>query len=830
MRTYKVKSGDTLGNIALQHGVQASDIQGLNPMITDPNQIKPGWDLKLPQTPPQPTLPPPMHADSTTSVALKGQAPCNEELVDVAHITGEPHFYVLTEKESKALKKEIDAVQQLMDELHQSLANALPTIQCKKPQDPKASCACARCVKEDWAVKAEGAGLLTLVATPKPNVAAPLFTDQDLQGRLASLQEVRDWYQAYEPSSFGTTQFEANWKSLQSKQVVELDGEIGKLRAQLATQKKAEPEDSSTNASSATPDLKHGKGRSIEAQRGRQTRIGMDVVEIILFSDPSRRHYIPVRYRDTSSWSVSASTRIMAGKSLKEVSKDLIKDIRSGISDGRKASALGNLELTLKTWSTKDDCMLNALHQEVSWTSSENDASPYAVSAEAHALRFAASASAGVNDWNPKEGSINVGIKGNAAFSLAEASASLNSYFPGQGGYVANMAYINAEGKEVLHPIGVFRLHGKLELSCFAGAKAGGEAGVKTQYKPSETPAGATALLGTPDMEVGRSGNIGVKADAFAGAQAGGVLSGAFEWVEPDKQGMGKPVVGQANATSSWAKLAEIKVEGNAAVGVGLSGEFGISTADNRLAFNCKGSLVFGPGAGGGFATVVDIEQVGKLTLLFCNALADMDYRHVIDVSKDAFSYMASGLYQVATSPVEQIIKGFDDSASKMRDWWTAREASKIEAQNLATYVIHHKVDKVMLVRGQPLPFGLLPPETLGPMVYLLTEGFVESFNEQQEEALVILLSEIRRWRHFIEMLEHCSPKADRVNAMVSLERINALLDGHEQNQFNRFIDGLAVNQASDSPARMAWNPSNAWRKERVLVAARNSGKFDGLV
>ena len=64
---------------------------------------------------------------------------------------------------------------------------------------------------------------------------------------------------------------------------------------------------------------------------------------------------------------------------------------------------------------------------------------------------------------------------------------------------------------------------------------------------------------------------------------------------------------------------------------------------------------------------------------------------------------------------------------------------------------------------------------------------------------------------------------------MASLERINALLIGHEQDQFNRFIDNLAINQTSDSTFRLAWTPSNAWRKEKVLMAAQYSGRFDGL-
>ena len=311
-------------------------------------------------------------------------------------------------------------------------------------------------------------------------------------------------------------------------------------------------------------------------------------------------------------------------------------------------------------------------------------------------------------------------------------------------------------------------------------------------------------------------------------------LSGSFDWVDPDKQGTGKIIAGQANASSKWVKLAEVKTEGNVALGIDGGGECGFSIADNRLAFNCKASVVLGPGAGGGFATVVDLEQVGKLTLLFCNALADMDYRHLLGVTEEAFKYMVSGLYQVATSPVKKIIEGFEDGREEMLAWWEDRQATKAEAEALADYLIRHKTDKIMRIQGQDIPLSLLPPETIGPMVYLLTEGvaarWIGSFNEKQEQALVILLSEVRRWRQFIEVLEHCSLDGKKVKAMRSLERINALLNGYEQEQFNRFIDSLAINQAPDSPFRVAWTPSNAWRKEKVLVAAQNSGRFDGLV
>ena len=35
---------------------------------------------------------------------------------------------------------------------------------------------------------------------------------------------------------------------------------------------------------------------------------------------------------------------------------------------------------------------------------------------------------------------------------------------------------------------------------------------------------------------------------------------------------------------------------------------------------------------------------------------------------------------------------------------------------------------------------------------------------------------------------------------------------------------------ATNLSARVSWKPSNAWRKEKILLAARNSSRFDGLV
>ena len=497
------------------------------------------------------------------------------------------------------------------------------------------------------------------------------------------------------------------------------------------------------------------------------------------------------------------------------------------------SSPIGALEAKLVGWTSKEDNLLNALHKETNWTSNSDDSAPYAVSSEAHALRFAASASAGVNNWNPAEGNIEVGAKASAAFSLAEGSVSLTSFFPSQGGHPLRLRYRNAAGQQVDCPLGVIRLQGKVELSCFVGAHAQASAGVSVRYKPGDEGAGgATALLGSPHIEPSRGGNIGLKGDAFAGAQAGGAVSGALQWVEPSNQGRGTIVRGQSNASSSWSSLAEIKAEASAAFGAGIGGEFGITIANDRLAVNCKGRLVFGPGASGGFSTVVDLEKTYALLKLVCEALADVDYRYLLGVSEDAFNYMAWGLYKIASAPLDTTVQAFEMGRLEISQWWRRRSVSKVEAENLARYLL---TNHAVLINGKRLALDKLPPQTVGPMLYVLSESYVESFQEYQEKAIVLLLSHLyRRWRQFIEAMEHCSPNGAKVNAMESLNRLNRLLDGRQQQEFNRFIEQLAVCGLpgavdASSNVMLAWTPTEAWRKRDVLIAARSSGQFDGL-
>ncbi|VXC49018.1 LysM domain-containing protein [Pseudomonas sp. 9Ag] len=833
---YIVRAGDTLGSIAKAHGTSPANIQAANPIIKDRDKIQAGWKLSIPgeamsasapTSKPQATpaklaasLPPAKHAGDSSSAAVKSAPPCADELVDVVHFTADAdRLFVLTEAQAKELKTEVDLVQKLMDEFH-GIVSAATAVPCKKTAaHSDAACTCTGCKKADWAKKAGEVGLLRLDDRPKAVTAEPVVTEADIQGKIGELQQARDFFLTYD--SFVAARsgqmhnvIEGNWRKLCEKKVAQLNAEIGTLQGQLKAQG---PQSGETFAGGGKPDSNstYTSKRTFEAGAGRQT--SHYIQEVIILSRPDRRYYVRAQFwtRVKRTWAHKASARILREKPFSPAMvKDLFDDIKKAIGDSAKAGPLGKVEAKLWTIKTKEDHPLNALRCELyKFETKQADGDRYALSAEAQALRFAASASAGIKSFNPAKGEIDVGVKCEAAFALAEGKITTTTYFPSRAGSTLQISYRNAVGKPVRHSFGSFRLNGSLELSCFAGAKGSLEAGVKTGKGAAEGPSGALALLGTPSIDASKAGGrLGLKAEGFAGAEAGGALSGAVEWLPPADYGKGAGNSGTlTSGNSGWSALAQVKAEGNLALGIGFEGDFGVSLHEGYFALTCKANLVFGPGAGGGFGTVVDLEKIWDLAMLVCQTLSQVEYRFLLSVKPDAFRTLSQMLYKAALEPgqtVEQVIAAGADS---LLQWWQTREAGIAEAEKLTMAIL---AQGQIVVGGRMVNIGLLPPQTLGPMLWTLTESYVgHTHSPAQEAAIVQLLSRIRRWRHMLETLEHMSKSAKKVKATDSLERINSFLVGKQQDDFNRFLDGLALHgQPTQPAAAYAWDVRDSLR------------------
>lgn len=846
--SYVVQSGDTLGAIAKTHGVSVADIQAANPIIRDRDRIQAGWKLSIPgaslttasanmtdapsaQKQKTTELPSPQHAGNCSSSSVKGAPPCSDEVLDVVHFTGDGNqLFVLTEAQSRELKTEVDRVQALMDEFHGIVAAATGGQCLKTAAKPEAACSCAACKKREWARKAEEAGLLELKPVPPPP-AVPDTREAAIQAQIAELQQARDFFQGYGRLAALRhghihNSVENNWRTLCARKVAQIEAEIAALQARLPAS--TGPKDSETFAGGGKPDANsaYSRSRSVETGRGSATRHG--IREVIIFSRPDRRYYVSARFmeRVTTRWNYKLNTQVMREKPFgPALARELMDEIKKQIGESAKAGPLGKLEGKLSLWKSQDDNLLNTLHQELyKYESPQRDNDRFALSAEAHALRFAASASAGIRSFNPKKGEIDVGVKCEAAFSLAEGKVTTTTYFPNRAGSTLQISYRNALGQPVRHSFGSFRLNGSLELSCFAGVKGGVEAGVKTGKGAAEGPSGALALLGAPSIDASRAGGrAGLKAEGFAGAEAGGALSGAVEWLPPADFGKGSSNPGAlTSGNSNWNALAQIKAEGNLALGIGFEGDFGIGLEEGKFTIDCKANLVFGPGAGGGFGTVVDLEKVWDLVVLVCETLNKVEYRQLVSVQEQAFLAMSQLLYKAALSPGEAVESLIVEGVAALSLWWDRREAGMAEATLLTKGILQYKAIKV---GPRLMPIDKLPPETIGPMLWVLTESYVGNANNlEQEQAIVELLSRVRRWRHLLEVLEHMSFDGRKVNATDSLNRINSFLVDKQQDDFNRYLDELALQGQPSVPAsRYAWNVSESLvygEQKRFLLAS----------
>ncbi len=219
---------------------------------------------------------------------------------------------------------------------------------------------------------------------------------------------------------------------------------------------------------------------------------------------------------------------------------------------------------------------------------------------------------------------------------------------------------------------------------------------------------------------------------------------------------------------------------------------------------------------------MVDLEKVWDLVVLVCETLNKVEYRQLVSVQEQAFLAMSQLLYKAALSPGEAVESLIVEGVAALSLWWDRREAGMAEATLLTKGILQYKAIKV---GPRLMPIDKLPPETIGPMLWVLTESYVGNANNlEQEQAIVELLSRVRRWRHLLEVLEHMSFDGRKVNATDSLNRINSFLVDKQQDDFNRYLDELALQGQPSVPAsRYAWNVSESLvygEQKRFLLAS----------
>lgn len=791
-QTYTIKPGDTLLQIAVDQQVEFTELLVLNPQYqSNPDFIRAGDVLVLPEVLQTPSIkpdysiePPELSREISEKGGICSDPECKPmEVCDVLFVTGDQptEYYCLDKTSQSLLLEEMTFTEQLIQNYKEVLDSA--------PSDDNLTQQALQehaLKKKAWLENAVYAGAIKVEKnTPTAGVAAEANpqkpTQHYIESKITELNKRKRMVSTY-ASYFS----EPSTRQLQKQVIERIEAEVKSLSTLL--DKPPIPESSHKQQ----VDLNNFQEGTFKRPPPRR-----HIVEVWVASQ-NKLVYLRADFfeREKKRWiqnpEKTAVTKALAKRDWQGLKNALLEDIKKGINEDIQAA---KLEAIFKHWQA-DGWKVHEWKATQQLFDDEGEVL-MAVTEEAQLLRFAAQASVKA-ELSPKKGKVDLGFKADASFALAEGAVSLTRYFPYESGYSVVLSYTDANKQPAEYPFGCFRAKLNLLLSCFVGAMVNG------QFNITNTPskhAGHQVLL-APSVGLGTtpSSGVGVKADIFGGAQVGGQIEGGLEWQAPPDLEQGKTFI--------FETLAKVAASGNVALGAGASWDFQLSFYDGKFHFNCSGRLVFGPGASGGFGTEINVEQLWNLALVIFKGLRVIDYRILSNIDDIAYKHIMHSSYaafvaEFIESPHEALKKALTQTQQSIESWWAKRVTEwendskrKQEAERLAERIVSSIQPQGCLVTGE-VAFDELFPETIGIMLNTLVTTFYFSFEEKQETAIyILLLGTVRTWRRFEEILSRMNvtgKKQSGDKAMFdNLARINAILDGEQQDSFNRWVLTLA--------------------------------------
>lgn len=516
--TYSVKEGDTLLGIAIEQNIAFTDLLALNPQCQlNPDLIYPASLITLP-TPVEPVEPelsiePVAKLRPLEAGCVMGKPACKGvDACDVLFVTGEgpKQYYVLDEHAQTLVKQEIATMDKLMEDYRAVLDKAPDN---KEASEADIAMHLSR--KLAWVATATNAGAIALA----PSKAAPKKTQpqnaQYVTSKISELQRTRQLLADYVPMFS-----ESSMTILRTKRLQSIDSDIATLSAKIPTQ--ASPESSVKKGIEF--DKLHSRSGQVSSRGGQR-----QIVEVMLVSE-NRLVYIRSEFleREQRSWHTNPTqtrfSQLIANRDVAGIQQALFDDIHDGLVKDRKNGMLGKLEGNIKKWEAPGWKWEEWKRTEKLWKNEDGD-TRFAVSSEAQLLRFAAQASVKTS-FEAETGKVDIGIGGDATFSLAEGKVEGNYFMPYKKGYALTLAYRDGNKQAATYSFGCFRGNISVALSCFAGVTVNGEAKISNKEEAS----GSGILLNpSTRIAINKTGGIGVKAEGFAGAQVGGQVAGALE-------------------------------------------------------------------------------------------------------------------------------------------------------------------------------------------------------------------------------------------------------------------------------------------------------------
>lgn len=807
-QSYIVQSGDTLLKIAIDNDVPFTTLLELNPKYQpNPDLIHVGDSIRLPEEVEdeeveqdyliEPVKPRPVSDTCTLMAAPECEA---KEVHDVLFVTGvhKTEFYCVDEKALKFIKEEVRETNKLIQGYVDLVNTTLNAESATKEQ----IAAHAR-KRQAWLEAANYAGAIFLSESSldkqrKRNEAIQIKKQDNenweaLQTQIKELENTKLFVKKYDENSLYIDNLSVG--TLKREALERIDADLGRLSQQQLAMVQQSAEKAQSSPSPIKPNnqsvkLNNIKGKSTAKRHVIEVFSVLDNRYMYIRADFFEREY--AHWRQVPDRTNTRQALIDNNKKglMQAVAKDIAADIKSG-----------PLKKQIAEWKADGNYWLESKKEYDLW--GEGDNTKIAVSHEAQLVRWGANAAASLD----KTG---MAIGGSAAIALAEASAKIEGFLPYKGGYAAKLTYTDANKNTATYAFGCFRLKGEIQISAFVGAIVSGDASAKILLP--EVGEGSVGALYSPNVGLATSnsgGEVGLKVDGFAGGQVGGKVTGSAEWQAPPTPNEKE----KEKVQIEFQQLAEVSAEGNIAGGLGAGVDFQLRLTREGFYFACSGRLVCGAGGSGSFASLIKLDQLWELAKVILQGLQWVGYRLLENIDKDAYEYLVRTSYLTFASdavknPVEALKQGVMLGQKTIKLIWDDRDAiheRQKEAEMLSQRIVNESV-------FSGVPADQLLPEVVGMMLNTLVEDFFLRREEAQETAICYLLKKTTySWRKFEEILSRMNDFGSKEEGyeklFANLKRINTVLDGEQQKEFNGWVYRLAKAKKQSEIPPMPFTP-----------------------
>ena len=357
---------------------------------------------------------------------------------------------------------------------------------------------------------------------------------------------------------------------------------------------------------------------------------------------------------------------------------------------------------------------IDDINRSLQWSLNKKGADPekihFDTGASAQLMRFYAGASVS-GSWDPANRVFGIDASVNASIALAEGKISSTAYWPDKAGFHATFQF---KGKMI--DLGSIRAYLELSATGFAGASASGSLAIKI------SPDDAKGMLGFAGAEPGSdkkpedSPPAMASGKLFAGVEAGGEVTGALAWDNPEER-KDNPEEGK-KSQPAWKDFFKIGYAATVAAGIGAEAEFKIGFIKNKFIFKAKAGIVIGLGASGSVTGILDAGAIWNFVQFVYHKLKDVDFHFLDILTPDAFEAVTQLMVWAIEAGEEikefgeQVYETLEDKWEAVQGWWLARKKAEKKAENLA--------DKIL---KNPESLKFTTPEAKGIMLFTLTEN-----------------------------------------------------------------------------------------------------------